>query len=453
MLVFSGAVIQRHVFPAGSANLEIVVPEELPQIAVETPPSAPTRPYANISGYRGARVDAMGTAGHPIWELTYDDQRQRFFKALTLDVYDRRQGWLRRAPEATGPYASRNCGPADCVEVQLRVGPQRSVLVLPVPTGYRVDTGSISLDDRPVQADLRTNVHGEALLPLTTAAGLLRYRVGRAAETYSGRLGARPDLPRRLRGALDKWQHLPAKKQVRRVNALIQRLVDYDVSVAASQAFDTAEGTWLARVLKTGAGDCDVKNGLNVLALRYLRIPARLAIGIPGFAGMARPGLHAWTEYYLNGRWRSIDVSGTPRLPTGSSQPAVSGALPEFDALSPTRGPERANPSPVRQPQAEEMPRAAPSFAPGPTDSSPPVSTVRNSRFASRFFGFCSLIFRGRERGDLGDSAFVPFAVGWVASISCARAVGGGIGRQYGSTGSGAHPQGCSRQRGLALDP
>jgi hypothetical protein len=62
-------------------------------------------------------------------------------------------------------------------------------------------------------------------------------------------------------------------------------------------------------VLNIGKGDCDIINGLTVLWLRKMDIPARLVIGLVGINGSIQGSLHAWTEYRLQG-WKILDTSG-----------------------------------------------------------------------------------------------------------------------------------------------
>jgi hypothetical protein len=88
----------------------------------------------------------------------------------------------------------------------------------------------------------------------------------------------------------------------------IRRHFTYARDEALRQRFENASGTWLERALRLGAGDCDVLNGVLVLLLRAVDIPARLEAGLVGVDGRAAGTLHAWTRYYL-GDWRTVDVS------------------------------------------------------------------------------------------------------------------------------------------------
>ena len=103
---------------------------------------------------------------------------------------------------------------------------------------------------------------------------------------------------------------MPARVEL--VTSFVRDNVRYDVTPMTAALFAQARGDWHTRVLAVGAGDCDVKNGLNALLLRQIGVDARLAIGIAGEDGVARPSLHACTEYLLNGRWHVKDATGQP---------------------------------------------------------------------------------------------------------------------------------------------
>jgi hypothetical protein len=136
----------------------------------------------------------------------------------------------------------------------------------------------------------------------------------------------------------------------------------YDVSPATALRFAEAPGGFVERLLAVGSGDCDVKNGFNVLLLRRAGIAARLAVGIVGKEGRSRPGWHAWTEYHHQGRWHDIDATGEPNR----SPAARSLSLARRDPR-PREGPTDVT-APAAPPMAAE-PAAA--LAPGVVVGSP----------------------------------------------------------------------------------
>ncbi len=271
------------------------------------------RPIGNIVGYGGAIVDVPDSYG-PTWSFGYRGPSRVFFKALTLDRYEATHGFVRRELPVTGDYRGVACGRGvrACVDVVTQVVANDTPFVLPVPTGYAVVDQSVTVDGTP--QELATNAVGEALLLLESGRrGTLRYQVAPAtapAET--------PPLPAPLSfgepwdGMLARAVRLPLQRRVEMVTSFVRDTVRYDVTPVTASMFAHAHGDWHSRVIAVGAGDCDVKNGLNALLLRQLGVDARLAIGIAGEDGAARPSLHAWTEYFAGGRWHVIDATGQP---------------------------------------------------------------------------------------------------------------------------------------------
>ncbi len=272
-----------------------------------------SRPIGNIVGYGGAIVDVPDSYG-PTWSFGYRGPSRVFFKALTLDRYEAAHGFVRRELPVTGPYAGVVCGrgPRACIDVVTQVVANDTPFVLPIPTGYGVVDHSVTIDG--LQQELSTNAVGEALLLLEAGRrGTLRYQVAPASTPAES-----PPLPAPLTlgepwdGLLARAVKLPVQRRVELVTSTVRDTIRYDVTPVTAAMFAHAHGDWHARVIAVGAGDCDVKNGLNALLLRQLGVDARLAIGIAGEDGAARPSLHAWTEYFAGGRWHVIDATGQP---------------------------------------------------------------------------------------------------------------------------------------------
>lgn len=115
-------------------------------------------------------------------------------------------------------------------------------------------------------------------------------------------------LPHPIPTPLD---HLDFQMKKQWVRDQANSLVTYDTSsqTAASYRRQSENKNWLKKVLEIGRGDCDVINGLVVLLFRSLNVPARLAIGLSGQEGTIRSQLHAWAEYYNDGKWQVMDIS------------------------------------------------------------------------------------------------------------------------------------------------
>jgi hypothetical protein len=302
---------------------------------------AMTLPYTHLGQYSGATVEVPDAAVMP-WGLNYWPRRDLFFRAHTLDLYDPVHGWLRGPEGPLRDHPSFSCR-SGCLRARLLVVGSAEPLVIPIPTGYRLEPHTLRYQNSAVQ-QVFINDYGEALVKVPEASsGVLEYVAG----PYAG--GERPSaappdviLPASLERELARIARLPATKRVWRVARLVRERIIYDVSAATARAYREGDTDWLTRVLTLGAGDCDVKNGLNVLFLRRVGIPSRMAIGIAGYQGRARPHLHAWTEYFLRG-WKSVDATGTAQSRTSPvdvaaqrvARPTV--GLPAFAPLAPQK--------------------------------------------------------------------------------------------------------------------
>ena len=296
-----------------------------PSAVLEIPPSGGSEVYSNLRGYRGPRPDVL-EGPQRSWDLRYSGGPQKIlFKALTLDRYDAQQGWVRaEAPWVL--HSGYRCPSKECVQVILgRAWIGKQPLILPLPTGFGLEPHSVELGSPDQDAWSRlgpqrvlSNRWGEVALHLPGVEEMrsLRYRVGpqRSPRPTVGKLkefeGER--WPVRLRARLRRFGNLPPGRRARAVSRWVSELLRYDLSPETALAFEQSKGTWFEKVVQSRGADCDVKNGLNVLALHELGIPARLAVGIPAELGRGKRGLHAWTEVWEGGRWRARDASGMP---------------------------------------------------------------------------------------------------------------------------------------------
>jgi hypothetical protein len=303
------------VAPPASRQGRRVTVQVAPTTPLQEPVSSMTAatalPYSNLDAYQGATVEVPDESVVP-WGLAYDPPDDVFFRAHTLDRYDQRRGWLRGPVEPVGPLPEYRCR-RRCVHVRLLVTAAGEPLVVPLPTGYRLEGSSLRFASAPV-AGVRANRFGEATVDLPAGkSGVLEYTTGPYARDPRPPVAA-PDitLPLWLEKRMERIAQLPPRRRVQRITALVRDAIAYDITPETASAFGAGDEAWLDRVLSLGAGDCDVKNGLNVLLLRRAGIPARMAVGIAGSRGRARPHLHAWTEYFLHG-WSSTDATGTVR--------------------------------------------------------------------------------------------------------------------------------------------
>ncbi|MCP4589108.1 MAG: transglutaminase domain-containing protein, partial [bacterium] len=208
------------------------------------------------------------------------------------------------------------------MEVEVEISAVSGAFVLPVPTGHRVDPGSVSMSDHPL-TQLRLSEMGEPTLRFDGAAqGALKYRTGPASaelkSPHRERLLALPPLmklPEELEHIIAETTKLETPtERIAALTELVKKRLLYDQSTTTAQAYTqfltkSPRAGWLDFVFTYGRGDCDVKNTALVVLLRRIGVPARLAIGVVGQGGRARPGMHAWVEYY-DDSWREADATG-----------------------------------------------------------------------------------------------------------------------------------------------
>jgi hypothetical protein len=319
----------------GGAALGIVLllAAEQPSVQpVAAPPPAPG-PVVSVAapqaltdlaaGYRGPSADADRPPSAVA--LTYEpaDPTVRHFAELLVDSLAPDGSF--QAPAGTmGPYRGSPCE-RDCLDVTLLLdGPGR----LPVPTGHALDPEPPRVDP-PGRLRLLATRAGEPFLE-GSGQRVVRYRTGpvRSAAPPVQALADRPDAGR-LRSIAVPWQSLPGEQRVAEALAFVRRSVieRHDGSVARGHAERAGAGIgFVQRTLEVGAGDCDVQNGLLLLLLRTAGVPARMAIGHLGQAGVALPGLHAWLEVHDGASWQVVDAStdrGTVARPPPVSAPAA----------------------------------------------------------------------------------------------------------------------------------
>jgi hypothetical protein len=289
--------------------------------------------------------------------FTYQPPVPCWFKVFVAADYDQQAGFIRRAdPVLSPPQPFQPCGPEKTVRMQLDSSEAGRIL-LPLPPGHVLDpagvvfekgqTDQFRQDRRKIGAVLAgqhlqvfCNSQGEnsAIVPAST--GTVTYQSCPQAQnqelafaeiSYLTRLPEELALPAALERSLADARFLNAAEKVTRAKALVRELISYDASWSTAQAYQqNGPGQpWLAEVLAIGKGDCDIINGVNVLFLRKMGIPARLAIGFIGSKGRIQSVLHAWSEYFDSG-WHVSDASagaaGTtmPTTETASSAPAGS---------------------------------------------------------------------------------------------------------------------------------
>lgn len=322
-------------------------------------------PLGNPGHYFGASTEATPLMSH--LPLVYRPKKETAFRIAALEQLDPTRGIRQYPPTIEGPAPSFRCG-GDCVDVAVEVDADAGPLVLPTPTGHAIEPRSVQLNRNPLPLMAIRETGEPAIWIDRPVRGTLTYRTGPSAWGMSkARRSTLLALPGEMRTrALDdltaSLKGLRSRRAVvDRARDLVTERIAYDNSAPVAEAYDAffrsgADTSWLAFVLDYGRGDCDVKNTLLVMVLRRMGIPARLAVGPVGENGRTLPGLHAWTEYYLDG-WHAADATGTNSTgnppAAGPLAPGVPGPSPP---ASSTQVPAAAPPTAMSKTPEETAP-------------------------------------------------------------------------------------------------
>jgi hypothetical protein len=300
------------------------------------------------ASYRGAVVDGFRDSPPP--PFSYSPPGRQLFRLFVADVYDERSGFVRRPSGERHPLPPvPRCAPDSVMSQSLRA--RGKDIFLPLAPGHELLPGTLRFAGRPL-ASPRATVQGETIVALPAAGGRVDYRScpgrGQRELTASERerflaLPAAVVLPEELETAARAARPAAVAERVALALLLTGKKLEYDISPFAAARFRESDGeaSWLTRVLRIGRGDCDVLNGVQVLLLRKMGVPARLVIGMVGAAGRASPRLHAWGEYFDHG-WTVSDA--TP-VRAGASPPTARVSPPSASA---SPAPEDPPPGPGR---------------------------------------------------------------------------------------------------------
>ena len=297
-------------------DLRLVAGEE--DDAYEGDPRPLYTPALRPDQWRQLHTGTVDVGGpEPSWALSYHPPVDLMFRLLTLERYEPHDGWQPTDPGqkwrrlGTGPAERRKSG-----EIRIEIAHDRKggSLLLPVPTGYA-----------PVPKSARA---GKTTVPLqANPLGLVRARLPRGARSPlsyaitrdggwgSGLITAGQEVvefPADIEDKLTVIRELPKRERIGQALDLIRARLRYDRSVEVARAYrqqaDQGNNDWVRMVLAVGAGDCDVINGLLVLLLKKLDVPARLVVGVVGRDGEVLAGTHAWAEV-ADGDVRVMDAT------------------------------------------------------------------------------------------------------------------------------------------------
>ncbi len=295
-------------------------------VAPASPAQMPGPPM--IAAFRPGDLSAVRTgtvvSAEPLagWDFWYHPEKDLLFRQSLLDRFDPALGW--QASGEAGPWrpAPRVRGAGEGVEIGLRLGGRdvtqiaSGPFILPVPSGYVPVGGSGRMGRKRVAIEINPQGMARARVPGGSPAPL-RYRVverrGVGADLVERMSRAPPvRLPASIERRIEGWEDAPVGERIEAAVALVQALMAYDRSPETVRMYERRvgpTGDWAVAVLEIKTGDCDVLNGLLVLVLRRVGVPARMVAGIVGRDGRGLPGWHAWVEVVESGRITTLDAS------------------------------------------------------------------------------------------------------------------------------------------------
>ncbi|MCU0287003.1 MAG: ATP-binding protein, partial [Acidobacteria bacterium] len=297
--------------------------------------------------YTGGSVK---TAGQRLKvDLTYQPPVSTWFKLYHVETYRQASGFTQDFQLLSTAFLSAT--PAvDCGRKTIIVSfntHEKGQLLLPRPLFYYIDPYSITINGillNPVKYDAHSS--GGILIDVPYS-GVLHYRCCPPVEQPESdvlsieTLKRTTELPSTLfmpesinRELMNSLNGTTAQK-IHTAIELTKRFIKYSDSIEIAKKYDNTfslfqPNDWLQKVIRIGAGDCDVLNGAAVVFLRCMAVPARLVVGLTGENGQVLPGMHAWAEYFDNG-WQILDVTAYASVDPGA-------------LTSPTLPPEPLNP-------------------------------------------------------------------------------------------------------------
>jgi len=272
------------------------------------------------------RTDPASYAGATV-AMSFSETTMRFafqppvscwFKVFAAAEYDLQSGFIRRDESfLSPPLPFQSCSPEKTMRMRLSNSGSGRVF-LPLPPGHAIDPASVMLTNG-LRLPLSSNSQGESSVDIPENNITVTYQscprppnqeLAFAEISNLTRLPDGLEWPAALEESLHAGRFLTVAEKLSLAGTLVRKLLSYDTSGSTVQAYQqSAPGQpWLAKVLAIGKGDCDILNGVHVLLLRKLGIPARLVIGLIGARGRIQPGLHAWSEYF-DSAWKIYDAS------------------------------------------------------------------------------------------------------------------------------------------------
>lgn len=172
-------------------------------------------------------------------------------------------------------------------------------------------SGGLSLPETDTQKPTRVE-ESKQRLEVTRAnhAALREAPAQTLAETMREFLDSNPFINSKDEEIVKMAQSVKAEGNdpVQVAEALTQFVHDFVKDKSFSTAFATA-----SEVCRNPTGDCSEHAVLLAALGRARGLPSRLAVGlvyVPGFAGQKNIfGFHAWTQFWIKGRWADFDAA------------------------------------------------------------------------------------------------------------------------------------------------
>jgi hypothetical protein len=275
------------------------------------PPTLPDAAQIIPTVYRGSLVDTP-----PILRriyLHYTPPVPLRFRIMIATRFNPKRGFVARWEDAKPHFFPGFQCEDDCISVTLQVK-RSGATPLPLPTGYRIQAHSVTINNIPVD-ELLAPEDGSPAINVESSDSTVRYLCGPVTDpgpsAVPGTPPAMDSMPLEVVQKLELSRTQSASEKAATAVRLVRQLLQYDDSEAAAEIYTKLDDAddWLGFVLASGRGDCDVMNALAILFLWQMDVPSRLAIGVVGRKGKAMSGLHAWTEYHDGQFWQAIDAS------------------------------------------------------------------------------------------------------------------------------------------------
>ncbi len=347
-----------------------------------SPVSSAPSPYKDLrESYRGPSSHPAGLAAsfRPI-DLRHTPNDRSLYLAM-MRIADDPLG----APNFTTPTQSPAAVTCErgCITIALRVHAASGFLPLPIPTGMGVVPGSIRVQEARLDAPVLADAAGMPMVMFARETqGIMTYSVGALLPQadqeipHSAQSMASDALPPGLLAVVERARARPHNARVRMLLDEVRARVRYDLSPEVDDQHRALEQSGvdpLTRLLRVGAGDCDLQNGLLTMLSHAAGVPARMAVGYLTQNGQPRPFLHAWVEWRDEaGTWRVADASDSQTM---AATPITDPALESATAYA------RAEPASARTPPTTTSMRASSEVIgrPSPLQPSPSSSPTAPS--------------------------------------------------------------------------